>query len=431
MKVETLIKLGAVGAAVAATAAGSFVLTAKAVKKLENETFPENPTEMGVNPQENPAADKLLGGSLEKSNESFAAPNNRESFKTDFKYVPPVEEKATAISQDPSVVDVAPEIIKEEAPVVEKKEAPFVAPIPEPIPVAPAAAPIPEPIPVVPVAAPIPEPVVIEESPKQEEDKYTDIPMDLPYIAGKLELNESEPNVEPTVEPTVEAPVEPIVEPTVEAPVEPTVVMSGAEVIDSHPDAEMLPGMEETKPETFADINPLEQGFTVGMTDMDGANLPTSGEMAAPETFADILPVAEDTEAKAEEPVIEPTVEPAVEAAPIEPAVEAPVAEPVDESTVHIGAAVVSDNANNTEIKKVVETFGVKVDNLVSIVAEQAMVFEFLYPDMRNDATLVNVYFVLPDGQVTLPPEQDKENVLAFGRNFITENEEFKKFLLR
>ena len=430
MKVETLIKLGAVGAAVAATAAGSFVLTAKAVKKLENETFPENPTDMGVNPQDNPAADKLLGGSLEKTNESFAAaPNNRESFKTDFKYVPPMEEKATAISQDPSVVDVAPEIIKEEAPVVEKKEAPFVAPIPEPIPVVPVAAPIPEPIPVAPVAAPIPEPVVIEESPKQEEDKYTDIPMDLPYIAGKLDLNESEPTVEPTVE----------------APVEPNVVMSGAEVIDSHPDAEMLPGMEETKPETFADINPLEQGFTVGMTDMDGANLPTSGEMSAPETFADILPVAEDTEAKAEEPVIEPAVEPTVEAAPvepaiepaveatapIEPAVEAPVAEPVDESTVHIGAAVVSDNANNTEIKKVVETFGVKADNLVSIVAEQAMVFEFLYPDMRNDATLVNVYFVLPDGQVTLPPEQDKENVLAFGRNFITENEEFKKFLLK
>ena len=47
---------------------------------------------------------------------------------------------------------------------------------------------------------------------------------------------------------------------------------------------------------------------------------------------------------------------------------------------------------------------------------------------MRNDATLVAVYFIM-NGEATLPPESDKENVLAFGRNFITGNDELKAFL--
>ena len=69
-------------------------------------------------------------------------------------------------------------------------------------------------------------------------------------------------------------------------------------------------------------------------------------------------------------------------------------------------------------------------DNLVSIEAagNMPMVFEFLYADMRNDATLVAVYFIM-NGEATLPPETDKENVLAFGRNFITGNDELKSFL--
>ena len=56
------------------------------------------------------------------------------------------------------------------------------------------------------------------------------------------------------------------------------------------------------------------------------------------------------------------------------------------------------------------------------------MVFEFMYSDMRNDSTLAGVYFI-SGGEVTLPPETEKENILAYGRNFIASNEELKAFL--
>ena len=427
MKVETLIKIGTVGAAVTATAVGSFVLTAKAVKKLENEAFPENPMNKGINLENNPAVDKLMSGAL-KASEAVKA---KESFSTDFKHIPQKDLYVPSDVEQPK--DTAEpvndfEVVKPTVEINEIKEEaePIPTPIPEPIP-----APIPEPVP----------------APVEEEGKYTNIPMDLPYLAGKLEENEEASAPEETPAEPAAAPVEP----AVEAPAEPQVVLSNAESIDENPSYAPISSAEEEKPQTFADINPIAQGFAVGMTDIDGNNLPTADETSAPETFADILPTAGETVAEPanaaetssdtttlptpEEttsvetadinipPVVEETLPAEEKPAPKEP-------ETSDGSTVKIGAATVSDNKNNTEIEKVVAAFGVKADNLVSIVADQAMVFEFLYPDMRNDATLVNVYFVLPDGQVTLPPEKDKENVLAFGRNFITENEEFKKFLL-
>ena len=92
---------------------------------------------------------------------------------------------------------------------------------------------------------------------------------------------------------------------------------------------------------------------------------------------------------------------------------------------------MVSDKDDDAAIKAVVDEFHVPAANLVSITADgnMPMVFEFIYSDMRTDATLMSVYFIMPDGKATLPPETDRENVLAFGRNFITENEDLRKFL--
>lgn len=512
MKLETMIKWGALGMAAATTAAGSVLITAKAVKKLETETFPEDPTKKGLDLKSVPAIDKLVSGGLKISDMAKRELSKDEEplFKSDFKYTaPPSPAEPVPVETTPVPAPVV-EPVAPVAPIPEPVPVPMPnapQPIPEPAPIpAPAPEAIPAPIPVaVPVAVPVPEPVV-------EEELYTDVPMDLPYLAGKLgkedeecqdvvitpaeaaaekaeaekaEIENEVPTVEEepaapapvaedapvapeaVVEPALEAPVvesivEPIVEPIAEtAPVamgEPEVLLPTAEMIDES--AHDTPSLyTEDKPaETFADINPLGQGFTVAMSDSVEDALPQATEVAA--TFADIAPVAAEpapitfSDLNSEyveqiDPVVEVKAAPVIEEAPAfeapapvveeAPAFETP-APVVDEApapaeekgkSVTIGGAVVSDLATEPSIAAVANAFHVPADNLVSIVAEgnAPMVFEFLYADMRTDATLMNVYFTLPDGQVTLPPETDKENVLAFGRNFITGNEELKVFL--
>ena len=550
MKLKTFIKLGAVGVAAATAAAGSLVLTTKAVKKLE--TDDANAPEI-VDLKNNPTIDKILAGGQKLSDmaKGKSAQNESESvFKTDFKYASapkPNVVQGHVVHDVTSFADAAPAQFAEPVaapiptPIPEPIPAPIPTPIPEPIP-APIPTPIPEPIPA-PIPAPMPTPEIpdpvetVPETPaepaKEPEDAYTYIPMDLPYLAGKLgkeneecaeviitpaeqkaqEEAEAQANAEP-VEEAVEEPVvepaaevveepvaetvaepivEPVVEPIVEPIAEPEITLPTAEPIDEHPATEPILGAVEEPSTTFADINPLEQGFAVGMSDISGDALPMASETAAPETFADITPVEETpapvtfgdlnseyvealptvedvatetlnpmdavvaepvVEVPAEAPVIAPvidepvaeTVAPVIEA-PVEPMMEVaePVAPVMDEPVevvaeasvddgkgkeVQIGASVVSDRSDNPAILAVANTFGLSAQNLVSIAAEQTMVFEFLYSDMRNDATLINVFFVLPNGQATMPPETEREGVLAFARNFITANEELKKFLV-
>ena len=520
MKLKTFIKLGAVGVAAATAAAGSLVLTTKAVKKLE--TDDANAPEI-VDLKNNPTIDKLLAGGQKLSDmaKGKSAQNESESvFKTDFKYASapkPNVVQGHVVHDVTSFADTAPTQFAE--PVAAPISEPIPAPIPTPIP-APIPTPIPEPIPA-PIPAPMPTPEISEpvdtapeppaEPAKEPEDAYTYIPMDLPYLAGKLgkeneecaeviitpaeqkaqEEAEAQANAEPVVEaveeavvepdaevveePVVETVAEPIVEPVVEPIVEPIaepeITLPTAAPIDEHPATEPILGAVEEPSTTFADINPLEQGFAVGMSDIGGDALPMASETAAPETFADITPVEETpapvtfgdlnseyvealptvedvatetlnpmdavvAEPIVEVPVEEPTVAPVIDE-PVAPIMNEPVevvAEaPVDEGKgkeVQIGASVVSDRSDNPAILAVANTFGLSAQNLVSITAEQTMVFEFLYSDMRNDATLINVFFVLPNGQATMPPETEREGVLAFARNFITANEELKKFLV-
>ncbi|MCQ2488363.1 MAG: hypothetical protein MJ143_03700, partial [Clostridia bacterium] len=143
--------------------------------------------------------------------------------------------------------------------------------------------------------------------------------------------------------------------------------------------------------------------------------------VAEPVTFENIPVQNEYVEEIA--PVVEPVAEPVVEET-VEPAVEEKGKE------TKIGDTIVSDKNTNANIIAVANKFGVQAANLVSIEATEGMpmVFEFLYNDMRNDATLISVYFMM-DGEATLPPETDRENVLAFGRNFITGNADLKEFL--
>lgn len=288
--------------------------------------------------------------------------------------------------------------------------------------------------------------------------------MDLPYLAGKLDEDEKD------AEEVVITPAEQKAEEEAATAAEPEVVLSSAApIMDESSVGETLLDQEPEKaPETFADLNPHEQGYAVGMSDIGGEELPPAESTSnfadfsepapAPVTFGDLTPeepvvVEEPVPAIVEPaiPVVDPTPIPVVEPTPapvVEPA-SAPVAEPAPApvvepapapteaapeskgTTAKIGDAVVSDKEDDAAIKAVVDEFHVPAANLVSITAEgnMPMVFEFLYGDMRTDATLMSVYFIMPDGKATLPPETDRENVLAFGRNFITGNDELRKFL--
>ena len=102
-------------------------------------------------------------------------------------------------------------------------------------------------------------------------------------------------------------------------------------------------------------------------------------------------------------------------------------------NTISVGGAVVSDDPADENIVAVAEAAGVKVENLVSLVAEgnAPLVFEFADPSERNEVTLQNVYFINSDGKVTMPSRKDNDNILAFGKAFITDVYGFKAFLDR
>ena len=473
MKFGTIVKIGALAAAAASTAAGTVLVTTKAFAKV------------GKMPKEEPI--DTSNGPIIKKPLAPADPVPAEPIKPYTAPAPVVEPVAAPIPEPtPAPAFVAPEPTPAPA-FVTPEPAPmpvFTAPEPEPVtfanipsepvvaePVAVELPDIPAPAPVIPepVAAPIPEP---EPAPA-----YT-LDYALPYMAGNSDdktivtggveipaeepapvIEEPAPVVEPIAEPVVEE-VAPIEEP---APVvEPEPIVGGSETSGGRLDDDALIN-QPLKSE-------VEDVVTPTVAEPVPAGLDLINSALAEESAPVVEPVAEPVvAAPVEEPVLPtieeaaPAVEPIVEATPIvEPVVEEPAPAPVtfgnlsstedyietiaaDEEPApvveaapvadkgkeqKIGDAIVSDKASNPSIAAVAAKFGMNADNLVSIEAagNMPMVFEFLYADMRNDATLVAVYFIM-NGEATLPPETDKENVLAFGRNFITGNDELKSFL--
>ena len=460
MKFGTIVKIGALAAAAASTAAGTVLVTTKAFAKV------------GKMPKEEPI--DTSNGPIIKKPLAPADPVPAEPIKPYVAPAPVVEPVAAPIPEPtPAPAFVAPEPTPAPA-FVTPEPAPmpvFTAPEPEPVtfanipsepvvaePVAVELPDIPAPAPVIPepVAAPIPEP---EPAPA-----YT-LDYALPYMAGNsddktivtggVEIPAEEPA--PVIEepaPVIEEPA-PVVEPI------PEPVVGGSETSGGRLDDDALIN-QPLKSE-------VEDVVTPTVAEPVPAGLDLINSALAEETAPVVEPVAElVVEAPVEEPVLPtieeaaPAVEPIVEATPIvEPVVEEPAPAPVTFGNLSstedyietiaaeepapvveaapvadkgkeqkIGDAIVSDKASNANIAAVAAKFGMNADNLVSIEAagNMPMVFEFLYADMRNDATLVAVYFIM-NGEATLPPDTDKENVLAFGRNFITGNDELKAFL--
>ena len=104
-----------------------------------------------------------------------------------------------------------------------------------------------------------------------------------------------------------------------------------------------------------------------------------------------------------------------------------------NEKTIRVGGAVVSDDPKNEYIAAVSDAAGVAAEKLVSLTTEgnAPLVFEFLDAADRNEVTLTNIYFVNDEGKVTMPSRKDSDNILAFGKAFITDVYGFKAFLDR
>jgi hypothetical protein len=146
----------------------------------------------------------------------------------------------------------------------------------------------------------------------------------------------------------------------------------------------------------------------------------------------------------APEPQPEPQSEPVPEAAPTKE--DAPAAEetPVREEatspkerkgphTIQVGKAIVSDDTSNGFIELVAQESGKAPEQLVVLASPKAslMVFSFADTEHRTENTLDAVYFVSEKGRVTEASAEEMENVMAFARTFISNNQKFKDFLLR
>ena len=151
--------------------------------------------------------------------------------------------------------------------------------------------------------------------------------------------------------------------------------------------------------------------------------------------------VLEPAEVVEPEPLPEEILEPAAveEPAPAKEPVEveepepepAPAPAPAKARTALIGTATVTDDPADGTIRTVADVMQIPAENLVVLKAagNMPMVFEFLNPAIRTEINLKNVYFIAPDGSVTCPPEDERENVVAFGRTFLAEQEDLRKFL--
>ena len=123
------------------------------------------------------------------------------------------------------------------------------------------------------------------------------------------------------------------------AAAEPEVILSSSSpIMDESPATETLLGQETEKAETFADLNPHEQGYAVGMSDIDGEELPPAESTSnfsdfsepepAPVTFDDLTHNETVTVEEPTPAIVEPAVETETVAEPEVVAEPEAVAEP-------------------------------------------------------------------------------------------------------
>ncbi len=137
----------------------------------------------------------------------------------------------------------------------------------------------------------------------------------------------------------------------------------------------------------------------------------------------------------------EEAAQPEAAPAPQEPTPEvAPAKEKTDSpkkrkgsNTIQVGNAIVSDDSSNGFVELVAQESGKAPEQLVVLASPKAslMVFSFSDAENRTENTLDAVYFVSEKGKVTESSAEERENVMAFARTFISHNQEFKNFLLR
>lgn len=177
-----------------------------------------------------------------------------------------------------------------------------------------------------------------------------------------------------------------------------------------------------------------EQGTTFEPIDIPA---PDVEEMA----FEDIYSYSalDEPEPVVEEAFIEEVEEPLQE--PVELPMEEPVEEVLEEiadepapmeNTIMVGNAIISDDANNGFIQLVSSVSGKDPKDLVVLAAPGTTLMVFAFAgDARNENTLAGVYFVSETGEVTEAEGDELQNVMAFGRAFITQTPDFQNFLAR
>ncbi len=240
-----------------------------------------------------------------------------------------------------------------------------------------------------PVTAPAEETPVVEETPAVEEVPAEEA---VPVIAAvpALEAPESE----------AEAPVEEPV--TEEAPV------VEEEPVAEEPEPAEEPVVEEPAPEEVETPAPAEDHFE--------------------DIYSDS---AKEEEAAQQEETPAPQ-EPTPETAPVQEEAVSPKKRK-GPKTIQVGNAIVSDDSSNGFIELVAHESGKAPEQLVVLASPKAslMVFSFSDAEHRTENTLDSVYFVSEKGKVTESSAEERENVMAFARTFISHNQEFKNFLLR
>lgn len=270
-----------------------------------------------------------------------------------------------------------------------------------------------------PVTAPVEETPVVEETPTVEEvpaEEAAPVIAAVPVLEAPAEeqpVTEEEPAAEepaPTVEeePVAEEPA-PVEEPTVEEPA---------------PVAE-VPAPEEVETPVEAPA-PAEDHFEDIYSDS------AKEEEAAQQEEAPAPQEPTPETAPVQEVAPEPQPEPAPEAAPVKEEAVSPKKKK-GPKTIQVGNAIVSDDSTNGFIELVAHESGKAPEQLVVLASPKAslMVFSFSDAEHRTENTLDSVYFVSEKGKVTESSAEERENVMAFARTFISHNQEFKNFLLR
>ena len=112
---------------------------------------------------------------------------------------------------------------------------------------------------------------------------------------------------------------------------------------------------------------------------------------------------------------------------------EPPKPAPAKGRTAVIGTASISDDPADDILRTVADVMEVPAENLVVLKADgnMPMVLEFRNPAIRTEINLKKVYFIAPDGSVSCPPDDETDNVVAFARSILAENEDLRKFLDR